>query len=124
MGAETVIFHGASPVVVHHFGAVLLRSDTVHPMVFIGKTASGPAQYGHFQFFQGVEHIGAIALYVGDLRIFSYPESAVDAGSEVLSKLSINLFGNDFRTLVGQYGDLGTSLCGQGECSSQQDPAP
>jgi N4-gp56 family major capsid protein len=28
MGSETVVFDSASPVVVHHFGAVFFRADT------------------------------------------------------------------------------------------------
>ncbi len=67
MCAKGVVLNGASPVVVLHFGSLLGRADTVHPVIFVGKAATGPAQHGYLQGFERLKNIIAIALGVGDV---------------------------------------------------------
>ena len=100
MGSETVVFDSASPVVVHHFGAVFFRADTVHPVVFIGKTAARPAEDGYTELLQCIEYVGAITVDVGNIGVFTYPKSAIDTSSQMLCKLAVDFFGNDLPALV------------------------
>ena len=100
MGSETVVFDSASPVVVHHFGTVFFRADTVHPMVFVGKAAARPAKDRYAELFQCIEHVGAITVDIGNIGIFAYPKSAIDASSQMFCKLAVDFFGNDLLALV------------------------
>ncbi len=100
MGSETVVFDSASPVVVHHFGAVFFRADTVHPVVFIGKAASRPAKDGYTELLQCIEYVGAITVDVGNIGVLTYPKSAIDTSSQMLCKLAVDFFGNDLFALV------------------------
>lgn len=113
MCTETVVFNCASPVIVYHFGSVLFRTDTVHPVIFIGKTATRPTKYGNLKFFQCIEYIGTITFDIGDIRIFSYPKSTIDASTEMFGKLAVDFFGNNLCALVGMKRDRCTLLCGQ-----------
>ena len=121
--AEAVVFDGAAPVVVHHLRAVLFRADAVHPVVFVGKAAARPAEDGDFQLLQGIEHVGAITVGIGNVGAFAYPEPAVDAGAQVFGKLAVDFFRDDLRALVGMQGDCCTLLGRCGKCGCQEDTA-
>ena len=105
MRAERVILHGATPVVVHHLGALLLRADAIHPVILVGEATARPTKHWHLQGFQGIEHIRAIPLLVGDLRLFSHPKASIDAGAEMLGELSVNLLRNNFSRLIAMQCD-------------------
>ena len=113
MCTETVVFNCTSPVIVYHFGAVLFRTDTVHPVIFIGKTATRPTKYGNLEFFQCIEYVGTITFDIGNIRIFSYPKSTINTGAQMFGKLAVNFFGNNLCALVGMKRDRCTLLCGQ-----------
>ena len=66
MGAETVVLHNSTPVVVHHNWAVLLGTYSVHPVVLIGIAASGPAHHGYLKVLESVQHIITVTLRVGN----------------------------------------------------------
>ena len=66
MCTETVVLHGATPVVVHHTRTILFGADTVHPMIFIGKTTSRPTQHGYLQVLQGLKHIVPVTARIGN----------------------------------------------------------
>ena len=101
VGAKGIVFHGATPVVVDQTWTILLWANAVHPVIFVGKASSWPAHHGNFKGFQGLKHVLAITLNVGDVRIGSYPDAAIDAASEVFGKLSVNLFRNHILGLIG-----------------------
>ena len=107
MCAEGVVFDGASPVVVLHLGALVLWSDAVHPVILVGKAASRPAQHRNLKGLQSLEHVLAVAVDVWYLGVFANPQSAVDAGTKVLSKLSIYLFMDFLGALGNVYCNLG-----------------
>ena len=65
MRAEGIILCGVAPVGVHHLGTIL--SDTVHPVILIGKTAAWPSQVWYANLLQGVEHVFAHPVDIGDL---------------------------------------------------------
>ena len=113
MCTETVVFNCTSPVIVYHFGAVLFRTDTVHPVIFIGKAATRPTKYGNLKFFQCIEYVGTITFDIGNIRIFSYPKSTIDTGAQMFGKLAVDFFGNNLCALVGMKRDRCTLLCGQ-----------
>ena len=118
MRAKRVVLDGAAPVVVLHLRTLRTRTDTVAPVILVGKTAAGPAQHGHLQVFQGLEHIVAVSVGIGNGRLGPYPQTAVDAGAEVLGKLPVDLFVYLLGALVG--GDAKGGILGrgaEGECS-------
>ena len=84
MRTEGVVLDRAAPVVVSQRGTLVLRTDTVHPVVVVGKTAAWPAQHGHLQSLQRLKNVLAIALDVRNLRVLAHPEAAIDTGAEVL----------------------------------------
>ena len=43
VGTERVILDGATPVVVLHLRALLARTDTVHPVIFVSEASSRPS---------------------------------------------------------------------------------
>ena len=100
MCAEGIVFDRASPVVVDQTRTILLWTNAVHPVIFVGETSSRPAHHGHFECFQCLEHVLAITLHIGDVRIGAYPDAAIDAASEVLGKLSVDLFRNHILGLI------------------------
>ena len=107
MGTKGVVFYSATPVVVLHLGALVLWSDAVHPVILVGKAASRPTKNRNLKCLQSFEYIFTITIDIGYLRVFSNPQSAVDAGSEVLSKLSINLLMDFLGALIYVYCNLG-----------------
>ncbi len=94
MSSEAVVLHSSTPVVVDHAGTVLLRADTVDPVVFVGKASAGPAKHGHLDVTHSLKHIVTIAVGVGNGRIFAYPYTTVDTCSKVFGKLAVYLLIN------------------------------
>ena len=92
MCSERIILYSASPVIVYHTRTRFFGTDTVTPVIFIGETASGPAQYGDMQLTESSEDIIAVSLCVGDRRVFSDPDTAIDTCAEMLGKLSVDFF--------------------------------
>ncbi len=101
MSTEAVVFNGSTPVVIHHAGAVFLGSDTVGPVIFIGKTASGPTEHGNMKSAESVKHVISVTLGIGNGRILTYPDTTVYTCAEVFGKLSVDFLGN-VRSLVGR----------------------
>ena len=102
--AEGVVFDGASPIVVAQGRSLVTRTDAVHPVIVVGKAAARPSQHGHVEVFHGLKHIVAITLGVGDGGVFAHPQTAVDAGSEVFGKLSVDFLVDFLSALVGMDG--------------------
>ena len=91
-------------------------------MIVICKAAARPAQHGHLQHLQCLEHILTIAVDVRDLRILTYPETAIDTRSQMLRELTVNLFVNLGSGLVGMnrcFHVLGCYACGKCHCDSR-----
>ena len=104
VGAEGVVLHGAAPVVVHEFLAVLLRADAVHPVVLVGKASAGPAEHGDLQGPEGIQDIGPVTVDVGNGGVLAHPDPFVDAFPEVLGELSVD-FGRNDRLVLGRLMD-------------------
>ena len=51
MGSKTVILNNTAPMGIDHTLTLLLRADSILPMIFIGKTSSRPAQHRHLNLF-------------------------------------------------------------------------
>jgi len=115
---EAVVLQGTAPVVVRQVAALLLRADAVHPVVVVGEAAARPAHHGDFQRLESVEHIFAVALDIGHGGVLAYPEAAVDAASEVLGELAVELGGNGLAG-AGVVDANGGVLCQQGGGSEQ-----
>ena len=89
--AEAVVLHYAAPVRVHHALAGFLRADAVLPVVFIRKAAARPAQHRHADFLQRLHHVRAHAIDVGDVGVFAHIDAAVNAASEVLREMAVDV---------------------------------
>ena len=79
MCTERVVFYRSAPVVVLHLRALGLWTDTVHPVVLVGKAAARPSEDRYLQRLEGFEDIFPIALYVWDRGVFANPQTAIDA---------------------------------------------
>ena len=120
MGSETVIFDRSAPVVVDHFRTVLFRAYTVHPVILIGKAAARPAEVGDLQLFQGVEHIITIPLCIRYVRVGTHPKAAINTSSEMLGKLSVDVFADLLCSLLGIHTDACLFLSKQRECQKSK----
>ena len=89
MGTEAVIFRHTAPVGVDHLLAVLLRADTVLPVVFICEASTGPAQHRKLHLLQGCHHIVTHAFGIGDLGILSYIQSLINTSSQMLREIAV-----------------------------------
>ena len=67
MCTERVILDGSSPVVVAQRRTLVLRTDTVHPVIVVGKAAARPSQHRHLQRLECFKHILSVAVNVGNL---------------------------------------------------------
>ena len=52
MCTKRIVFNRSTPVVVLHLGTFVARTNTVHPVIFIGKATAWPTQYRNLQVFQ------------------------------------------------------------------------
>src|SRR6185503_8403554 len=95
MGTETIVFSYPTPVGVHHTRPLCRRADTIAPVVFIGKTAAGPAQAGDLYLFQRVHHSQADTVLLFNRQGFIYPKTTVNAMPQMLGKLAISVFADD-----------------------------
>ena len=97
---------------------VKLETETVHPVIFIGKTAARPAKNGNLEVFQGIEYVGTVTFDIGYIGVLAYPKASVDTSTQMFGKLSVNFFGNNLLALIGVKRDCSTLLCRQGyRCS-------
>ena len=95
MCAETVVFDSAAPVVIHHFRTILFGTDTVHPVIFVGKAAARPAKNGNLEVFQGIEYVGTVTFDIGYIGVLAHPKASVDTSTQMFGKLAVNFFGNN-----------------------------
>ena len=117
MRTETVVFDRTSPVIVHHLGTVFLWTDPVHPVVFIGKATSRPAEVGDFQLFQGVQHVVSVAPGIGNFGFWADPKPSIDTGSEMFGELAVDVFADLLVPLLRIDTDARVFLGEEGQCS-------
>ena len=86
--ADGVILGHAAPMGVDLDRALVARADALAPDIFVGKAAARPADDGHADRLQRIEHVGAIATDVGDLAARPDPDAAIDPGAEMLGELA------------------------------------
>ena len=101
VGTEAVVLERAAPVVVGDISPSFLRAYAVHPVVVIGEASARPAHYRHFQGLERIEDILAVAFHIRHAGILAYPQTSVNAASEVFGELTIDFSGN---------GDTGTGI--------------
>ena len=88
IGAETVGVDHAAPRGVEGCRPLPGRTDSLAPVVLIGKAAARPAHIGHLQRAKGRHNVGANPACIRDRRIRSNPNAVVESVSEILSKLT------------------------------------
>jgi hypothetical protein len=93
--------------------AFILWTNTILPVVLIGKTASRPTNDGYVQVLQRTKHIVTETASVRDVGILTNPDSAINATPEVLGKLTVEIAADGIAGLVGlnsQLNAFGVSL--------------
>ena len=119
MRAERIRVHSA-PTRIGPAWPFVTRTDTVAPLILIGKTSTRPAQHWNMQFFQRVDHVVAQAVRVWNGRVLSHPETVVNQASEVFGKLAVEVPVDDPARLVHPHRERGfvrfsrLSRCGGG----------
>ena len=93
MCTKAVVLHDAAPVGIDHTAAVLLGTDTVPPVIFIGKAAARPAKNRQMQCPEGFHNVLAHSLDIRNIRILAHIDAVVNTASQMLGKLSV-----DFRS--------------------------
>jgi hypothetical protein len=90
---------------VDHLGTILLRANTVLPMVLIGKASAGPAEVWNFDMPQGSNYVIPYTPGIGynrrRFRIVSHPIAPVYAPSQVFRKVAVNVTANFDNAVLG-----------------------
>ncbi len=107
MGTKRVVFDHSAPVGIDHFGPACSGSDTVFPVVLIGKATSGPTQVGYLNLFESRNYVVAITIGVGDRRFRTHPDATVNTITQMFSKMSVNVFADLSTRLVGVDNHIG-----------------
>ena len=128
--AELVGVDRVRPVHRHAGRSLRARPDPVAPVVDLAETAAGPADHGDMDMAQRLDHVATIAADVRDHALLADPDAFVDAASEMLGELAVDVPGDD-RTgcvevddHVGRNGrDLlsGRAAVLRGQCQRDQD---
>ena len=71
-----VAFDYIAPMGVDAAWAILLRTDTIAPMVIASQTATRPAQIGNVDAAQRLDYIVTNATCVGDRGVFAHPNAS------------------------------------------------
>lgn len=100
MGAEVVVFRDAAPVGVNHGRTLFAWSETITPMVLVGKTTSRPPQNRDMQVPQRRYHIVADAARIRDGAVLTHPNSFIDASTKVLGEMTVNVAADRILRLV------------------------
>src|SRR3569833_943525 len=107
MGAEAVVIHHPAPMDIDAHRTLGARPDVIAPVIEVGEAAARPADHRHMDLAQGLHHILAIAMDVGDLAVLSHPDAFIETPAQMLGELAIDM-AVDFRArLAGVYGDIG-----------------
>src|SRR5690606_40295499 len=88
MSAEGVRLDDAAPVRVQRGRALVRRSDTVAPVVFVCEAAAGPAHVRYANLAQGRRDVVANTPSVRNARIRADPHAFVDTATEMLGELT------------------------------------
>ena len=104
MGAEGVWLNGASPIGVDSYFALFRRADTIAPVIFIGKAATGPANHRYIDRFQCGHYITSDTTHIGYFGVFADPYAAIDTLAEMLGELPEYIAINDRAWLFSMYG--------------------
>ncbi len=73
MSSKGIILDRTTPVVIDHTRTERGVSDTILPVILIGEATARPTHHRHAQFLEGVEHICAVTVDIGYLRISADP---------------------------------------------------
>src|ERR1700761_3302553 len=92
MCTEAVVFCSAAPVGVNHFRSLLTRTNTIAPMIFIGKTAARPAQARDLYLFKCVYNIHANTVLFFNRHVLINPKSPIDTMAQMFGKLALDKF--------------------------------
>src|SRR5258708_1398659 len=96
MCSKTVVFRHSAPPDVYHLRTSSLWADAIFPMVGVGKAATRPTQVSYLQFFQCFNHVISHSFGIGNfVVVFSYIKSTIDAVTQVLGKVTIDVFVNN-----------------------------
>src|SRR6185295_6778909 len=82
-------------------------SNTVAPVVLIGKTATGIANHTWFKFFQVVDEGFANAVVIRNFRLLAHPDAVVDHAAQMLNEVAVDIRGNGSNRLVEKYFNAG-----------------
>jgi hypothetical protein len=91
---------------VDHGGTPGFGTDAVHPVIFIGEAATGPAQVGDIKIAQCLGDIVADAASVGNGGRFTYVNAAVNAATQMFGEMAINVATNGLTAKIGIDGHM------------------
>ncbi len=93
-------------------GRLVARADAVAPVVVVREAAARPAEVGGLDLLQRVDDVVPHAIGVGDRRVDSYVQATVDAPSQVLGEVAVQVPRDHAAVLVAPDGGLNRfALC-------------
>jgi len=114
MSTERVVLNGSAPVGVDHHRTVLLWTDSVHPVIFVGEASARPAHYRNLELLESLNEVLSVTVDVWNIRIRTNPDTVIDASSEMLCKLSVDFCRND-RLVFSLFMDSYLNLCARSD---------
>lgn len=98
---ELIAFRSCSPSKLRPLGTLVLRSNTVDPVVGSDKVASRVAHHWNIELFERINNIFSETILVNQVlvRVLGVIKAAVNASSHVLSKAAVDIV-IDFAELV------------------------
>ena len=85
--ADRVRLGHAAPMGVDLDRTLVLRADTLAPIIFVGEAPARPADHRHLQVAERRDHVVAEAVGVRDLGVLADPQPLVDAVAQMLGEL-------------------------------------
>ena len=119
--SEAIILCNASPMGIDHLRTLATWTDTVTPVVFVGKATARPAQIRYINMFKSGDNIVPHSVRIRNLRVFPYPKAIIDTSSQMFGKLSVDMSADRFSSQIGINNHLSFLLRGdKWDCRKKQ----
>ena len=91
MCAEGIVLNDITPVGIDHPFSGFQRTDTVLPVILISKASARPAKHRDLDLSQRVNNILPDSGLIRNMAVLSDKVSAVNASSQMLGKMPVNI---------------------------------
>ena len=91
MCTEAVIFSNAAPVCIDHLLTAFLGTDAVLPVILVSKASARPTENRDLHLLQSCDHVITHAVCIGNIGILADINPFVNASSQMLGEMTLDL---------------------------------